>query len=155
MKLTELLTADRIRIPLASDTKEDVLRELVSMLPAHHEPDVQEQLLGAVLDREGRMSTGIGMGVAIPHGKSELVDGMEVTFGISRSPIEYASLDGEPVRVFFLLLSPPDHAGPHIKTLARISRMLSTDGLRDGLASVKNAEQALELFRREETDPED
>ncbi len=155
MKLTELLTADRIRIPLTSGTKEDVLRELVSMLPSHPEPDVQEQLLGAVLDRESRMSTGIGMGVAIPHGKSDLVDGMEVTFGISRDPIDYNSLDGEPVRVFFMLLSPPDHAGPHIKTLAHISRMLSTDGLRDGLSAVTQAEDAIELFRREEAAAED
>ncbi len=152
MKLSELLCPDRIRIPLASRTKEDVLRELVSILPGRDDPEVREQLLQAVLDRENRMSTGIGMGVAIPHGKSNLVEGMEVTFGLATNAIDFDALDGEPVNIFFLLISPPDFAGPHIKTLARISRMLSSDEIRDGLTTATSAAEVLDLVRREEVD---
>jgi fructose-specific phosphotransferase system IIA component len=155
MRLAELLSPERIRIPLAAGTKSEVLRELVSLLPDHEDPDAREQILQAVLDRESRMSTGIGMGVAIPHGKSELVHTMEVTFGISAKPIDFESLDGEPVDLFFLLVSPPDHSGPHIKALARISRMLSSDELRDTLVRAGTAEEALALIRDEEAELDD
>jgi PTS system nitrogen regulatory IIA component len=148
--LSELLDLERIRIPLASETKPDVLRELVSLIPGRDDADVQEELLQAVLDRESRLSTGIGQGVAIPHGKSELVDSMEVTLGISAKPIEYDALDGEPVEIFFLLLSPPDLSGPHIKALAQISRLLSSHDIRDRLAEAESADQALDLIREGE-----
>jgi fructose-specific phosphotransferase system IIA component len=150
MKLSELLTPDRIRVPLTSENKNDVLRELVSLLPDRQDPEVREQILQSVLDRENRMSTGIGMGVAIPHGKSDLVDGMEMTFGISRTPLDYDSLDGEPVKLFFLLISPPDHAGPHIKTLAQISRTLLSEDLREQLERASGPDEVIDLLRRQE-----
>ena len=154
MKLSELLSPERIRIPLRSETKEDVLRELVSLLPDRKDPEIREQLLQSVLDRESRMSTGIGMGVAIPHGKSDLVDGMEMTFGISAAPLDYQSLDGEPVKLFFLLISPHDHAGPHIKTLAQISRTLLSENLRERLAQSAAPEDVLSILREQEA-PDD
>ncbi|MCA9753763.1 MAG: PTS sugar transporter subunit IIA [Gemmatimonadetes bacterium] len=149
MKLSEVLTPERIRIPLASSSKEAVLRELVSLLPGRDSTE-RETILEAVLEREGRMSTGIGQGVAIPHGKTGVVKGMEMAFGIASEPIDYGALDGEPVDVFFLLLSPPDLTAPHIKMLAGISRMLSSDTFRDELAAAVDAEDVLVLFRREE-----
>ena len=151
MKLSVLLAPERIRIPLQSTTKDDVLRELVSILPGPADSEEREGILEAVLEREGRMSTGIGQGVAIPHGKTASVPGMEMTFGIAPRPIQYEALDGDPVGIFFLLLSPPDLTGPHIQTLARISRLLSSDTFREELAAAQGPEDVLALFRREES----
>lgn len=149
MKLSELLTPERIRVRLDSTAKDDVLRELVSLLPGA-DAETRTGILQAVLERESRMSTGIGQGVAIPHGKTDLVDGMEMAFGIAATPVDYEALDGEAVDLFFLLVSPPDQSGPHIKVLAQISRMLSSDGFRDELAKAPTAEAVLELLRTEE-----
>jgi mannitol/fructose-specific phosphotransferase system IIA component (Ntr-type) len=151
MKLSELLLPERIRIPLASRDKEDVLRELVALLPSSTDPERTEQIFEAVLEREKRMSTGIGQGVAIPHGKSELVPGMEISFGVAADPVDFDSLDGDPCRIFFLLVSPPSLTGPHIKALAQISRMLTSDSVREELARAPDAGTVRELFRRQET----
>jgi fructose-specific phosphotransferase system IIA component len=150
MKLSELLTPERIRTRMDATSKDAVLRELVSLLPDHREPDTQAGILQAILERESRMSTGIGQGVAIPHGKSPFVKRMEMAFGIAPTPIPFDALDGEPVDLFFLLVSPPDFSGPHIKVLAQISRMLSADGFRDRLAQADSADAVLSLLRGEE-----
>lgn len=146
MKLSETLQAPSIRIPLESTTKEDVLGELAGLLPSGSNASVREQILESVLEREGRMSTGIGQGIAIPHGKCPLVEGIEIAFGIARPPIDFDSLDGEPVRIFFLLVSPPELTGPHIQALAQISRMLSADSVRDDLLLAESAERVLALL---------
>jgi len=150
MKLSQLLSPERIRVRMQSTAKDDVLRELVSLLPNHRDAETQTGILQAVLEREARMSTGIGQGVAIPHGKTDLVTQMEMAFGIAPTPVEYEALDGEAVDIFFLLVSPPDLSGPHIKVLAQISRMLSSDGFRDELAAAASADAVLELLRTEE-----
>jgi mannitol/fructose-specific phosphotransferase system IIA component (Ntr-type) len=148
MKLSEMLDAGRIRIPLAGRTKEDVLRELVGLVAG--DGDRAETIFDAVAERERRMSTGIGQGVAIPHGKSGLVSGMEIAFGIAAAPVDYDALDGEPVSLFFLLVSPPDRTGDHIKALAQISRLLTSDAVRDELTAARSPQEVLRLLRREE-----
>lgn len=153
MKLSELLTASRIRLPLQAATKDDVLRELVSLLGKSK--DASDEILEAVLERERRMPTGIGRGIAIPHGKSRHVEGLEVAFGISRAPLDYGAIDREPVKLFFLLVSPPDQTGPHIRALAQISRMLSSDGAQDALLAARTAEEVLALIVREEPNLEE
>lgn len=150
MNLSEFLGPDRIRVPLRSRQKEDVLRELVELLPSASGEDRAEQILEAVIEREKRMSTGIGKGVAIPHGKTDLVPAMEMAFGIAAEPVDFESLDGDPCAIFFLLVSPPELTGPHIKALAQISRMLTSDVVRDELAQAPDAEAVLALFRRHE-----
>ena len=149
MKLSERLTPNRIRIPLTSQTKDEVLQELVSILPDRDDEE-RERILQAILDREAKMSTGIGQGVAIPHGKCECVREMEIAFGISPQPIDFASLDGKPVQVFFLLVSAPDKSGPHIKALAQISRMLSSPSLREELGVAQTPEDVARLIRERE-----
>ncbi len=151
MRLTELLSPERIRIPLTADTKDDVLRELVSLLPDRAR-ETADGILEAVLDREGRMSTGIGQGVAIPHGKTDLVQEMEMALGVAPKAVDYDALDGEPVDLFFLLVSPPEMTGPHIKLLALISRILSTDGFREELVRASSPQEILALLRREESE---
>ena len=111
MKLSEMLSPDAIRIPLRSDQKEDVLRELVALLPSAADEAIRDKVHEAVLEREKRMSTGIGQGIAIPHGKCGDVDHMEIAFGLAPRPIEFDALDGAPVGIFFLLVSPSGRAG--------------------------------------------
>ncbi len=153
MKLSELLTASRIRLPLEAATKDDVLRELVSLLGKSK--DASDEILEAVLERERRMPTGIGRGIAIPHGKSRHVPALEVAFGVTRAPLDYGAIDREPVQLLFLLVSPPDQTGPHIRALAQISRMLSSDGAQDGLLAARTPADVLALIAREEPNLEE
>ncbi|HET9888084.1 MAG TPA: PTS sugar transporter subunit IIA [bacterium] len=150
MKFAELLCAEQIRVPLQSRNKAGVLRELVALLPSAKDATACDAILESVLEREAKMSTGIGQGVAIPHGRSDLIPDMEMAFGISSVPIEFDSLDGKPVEIFFLIVTTPAKAGAHIQALARISRMLASERLREGLAEVRTPEGVLELFRRED-----
>jgi len=155
VKLSEKLTEERIRIPLAATTKAEVLAELVGLLPAAADPERRRRILEAVVEREQRMSTGIGQGIAIPHGKCGLVGDLEVACGLASKPIPFDALDGEPCSVFFLLVSPPEMSGPHIQALARISRMLGAEPVRKAVAGAGNAAALLEVMRREEADAGD
>jgi mannitol/fructose-specific phosphotransferase system IIA component (Ntr-type) len=150
MRLAEILSAAQIRVPLESTTKVSVLRELVALLPSATTEESCTLILESVMDRESKMSTGIGQGVAIPHGRSDIIPDMEMAFGISRVPIEFDSLDGKPVEIFFLIVTTPAKAGAHLQALAHISRMLASERLREGLAEARTAEGVLELFRRED-----
>lgn len=130
MLLTELLSIDRVRIPLQAKSKDELLRELVSLVTAGSSPEEREQVLQAVREREAVLSTGIGYGVAIPHGKSPAVQELSMAAGRSVDPVEFDALDGQPARLFFLLVGPESAAGPHIKALSRISRIVRRDDVR-------------------------
>ena len=110
----------------------------------------REKVLQAVLEREKIMSTGIGDGIAIPHGKSDAVNGLAAALGIHKRGVDFESLDGEPAYVFFLLVSPADVSGPHIKALARISRLLKNDDFKRKLIDASTAEEILEIIKTEE-----
>ena len=150
MRVSELLSTERIRIPLTGTTKEEILRELVGLLPSAGDEAKRERILEAVLEREQQMSTGIGQGVAIPHGKTDVVETMEMAFGLASQPVDFRALDGQDCRIFFLLVSPPTMTGPHIRALAQISRVLISNSVRDELGSSADADAVLELLRREE-----
>ena len=153
MRFSDKFGADRIRVPLSSRTKPEVLRELVSLLGRG--PQDSEAILASVEDRESRMSTGIGRGVAIPHGKSDVVSDLEISCGLAQTPIDYGSLDHQPVRVFFLLVSPPVQTTAHIRALGQVSRMLASDAFLDELLASRSPDELLALLRREEAEPED
>lgn len=129
MLLTELLTPERIRVPLQSGSKDAVLEELVGVLHQAGAVADPAAVLRAVRHREAQLSTGIGGGVAVPHGKGEGIGEMAMAAGVSRDPLDFASLDGAPVRLFFLLVGPESAAGAHVKALARISRMVRREDL--------------------------
>lgn len=128
--LTELLTRDRIRIPLRGAGKKELIEELVAVLVADGSIAEPADVLRAVLDREEVLSTGIGNGVAIPHGKSEGVASLVLAAGVTRRPVDFEALDGEPVSLLFLLVGPDAAAGDHVKALSRISRLLRRDRFR-------------------------
>ena len=152
MNVMGFLDDRAVSTDVTSQNKEDVIRELVELLVksgAIKEKDVS-RLVQILMKRESLGSTGIGQGVAIPHGKSDCVTKLVAAFGVSRTGVNFDSLDGEPVHLFFLLVAPEDSAGPHLKALARISRLLKDKHFRDSLRAAREEKTLVKIIREEE-----
>ncbi len=150
MKLQDILSEDVIKVPLENTDKDRVIEEMVNALFDSKKVEDREAVLKAVLDRERVMSTGVGDGVAIPHGKADGVKQLVASFGITKQDVDFGSIDDKPVRLVFLLVGPYDQTGPHLKALSRISRLMHKAEFRDSLVNAKNAKDALEAIAREE-----
>lgn len=150
MLLSELLSADRIKVPLGSRTKNDVLRELVELVADERMGVDVESILGSVREREQVLSTGIGGGVAIPHGKTPFVDQLVLAAGVAPAPIDFDALDERPVQLFFLLVGPESASGAHVKALSRISRLLRREQLRADLIASGSPADFLRIVRESE-----
>lgn len=150
MLLTELLSLDRVRIPLRARTKDQLLRELVEIVSHGLPATAADAVLLAVREREQVLSTGIGEGVAIPHGKTPVVDQLLMAAGVTAGPVDFDALDGEPVELCFVLVGPESAAGAHVKALSRISRLLRRAPLRDALRAARTPEEFLSLVRASE-----
>ena len=150
MLLSELLSADRVKVPLGSRTKDDLLRELVDLAIPNSDPSARDAVLGAVRERERELSTGIGAGVASPHGKTTCVDELVMAAGVAPVPVEFDALDGQPVQLFFLLVGPESASGAHVKALARISRLLRRESLRNDLRAARSPHEFLDVVRASE-----
>lgn len=150
MKLLDLLNKDTIIPNLKSTTKEEVIEELVDKLVEAGKIKNKQEVLSAILEREKIMSTGIGNGIAIPHGKTDAVDEMIAVYGRSTKGIEFDALDDKPAFIFFLLVNPKDMSGPHVKVLARISRLLKHDYFREALLKSDTVEKIIEIIEDEE-----
>jgi nitrogen PTS system EIIA component len=100
-----------------------------------------EEVLGAVEEREAVLSTGIGFGVAIPHARSSAVSQLTLVCGVSPEPVPFDSIDGEPVRLFFLIVGPESSAGQHVKILSRIARLVRHENLRDRLCDARTPDE--------------
>jgi nitrogen PTS system EIIA component len=142
--LSDLLSPERVKVPLVSQSKDEVLRELVTLAMPSADEDVLERIVRAVLDREKLQSTGIGSGIAIPHGRTSEVEELILTAGVAPEPIAFDALDGKPVSLFFLLLGPDSAAGAHVRALGRISRILRHESVREDLSHAANAESFLQ-----------
>ena len=140
MRLSELLSPARIRVPLKAADKEGVLRELVEMV-GNGGGGLLEEVLGAILERERQFPTGIGYGVAVPHGKTPALAALVVVAGTTPAPVPYETIDGEPVRLFFLLAGPESAAGSHVKALSRISRLVRREPVRSRLLGARTPEE--------------
>ena len=151
MLLTDLLSLDRVRIPLRARTKDQLLSELVDVVSRGLPARAAETVLLAVREREQVLSTGIGQGVAIPHGKTPVVDQLMMAAGVTAEPVDFDALDGEPVQLCFVLVGPESSAGAHVKALSRISRLLRRAPLRDALRAAQTPEDFLRLVRESET----
>ena len=152
MKMVEFLQRKAATVDLKAKDKKGVIAELVGLVARAGEvrPKDKEALVNIVLEREVLGSTGIGQGVGIPHGKSSTIKRLTGAVGISREGVNFDSLDGEPVYIFFLLLAPQDSAGPHLKALARISRLLKDKYFRDTLRNTKNEKELISIIIRED-----
>lgn len=151
--LADLLTPDRIKIPLESADKAGLIAELCAVLARQSDVTEQEEaeIRQAVLDREKVLSTGIGGGVAIPHGKSGAVDDLVLVAGRTREPVDFDALDARPVRILLLLVGPESAAGLHVKVLSRISRVLRSRKLRERLVETETSEEFLAILRDAES----
>ena len=153
MTLLDILSADSTLVDLKGETKEDIIAELVDTLAVGDAISDRDKVLQAVLEREKIMSTGIGDGIAIPHGKSDAVEKLVAALGTQRRGVDFEALDGEPAYVFFLLVSPANVSGPHIKALARISRLLKNDDFKKKLIAAETAAEIIEIIETEERNP--
>lgn len=160
MRLSELLTPDRIRVPLRAQSKEGVLRELVDLLvggngsnggPGAGGGAPAPDILQAILERERQFPTGIGYGVAVPHGKTPALANLIAVAGTTRAPVPYETVDGEPVRLFFLLAGPESQAGTHVKALSRISRIVRREPIRARLLAANDSDEFYRILLEAET----
>lgn len=149
VNLLDFLPKGAIQLDLQSQAKKEVLKELVNLLTSAHKIRNPEKILEALSEREELGSTGIGQGIAIPHGKSDSVKEVVAALGISKKGIDFDALDGEPVYLFFMLVAPSNAAGIHLKILAKISRLLKDKFFRQALRESKNPEEVLKLIKEE------
>lgn len=150
MRLSEMLKPQNIKLGLEAKTKTDAISELVNLLAANGEVGDAKKVLDSVLEREATRTTGIGNGLAIPHGKCPGTDHLVMAVGKAATPIDFQAIDGRPVTWIWLLSSPPDKTGPHIHALARISRLMTIDKFRAGLAQAKTPQEVFDIIQQQE-----
>ncbi|MDX1394963.1 MAG: PTS sugar transporter subunit IIA [Gemmatimonadota bacterium] len=150
--LARLLSTDRVRIPIEARDKRGVIEEMCAFLAdrAGVEAAEADAILGAVLDREEVLTTGIGGGVAIPHGRSESLDDLLLVAGRTAEPVDFEALDGRPVRLVMLLVGPESASGRHVQALSRIGRLLRSVSLRERLVDASTPEEFVEALRAAE-----
>ena len=151
MKIMDFLNKKAVTANLKAADKEGVIRELVDILARAEDIKSKEELVKTLLARESLGSTGIGQGIGIPHAKSGSVKNLVAAFGLSQKGVGFDSLDGEPVYIFFLLIAPEESAGPHLKALARISRMLKDKYFRELLRKAKDEKEVLRIIQEEDS----
>ena len=150
MKVFELLDEKFILTDFKSEDKEKIINELIDLYKSSDKVNDLEKVRAAVLEREKIMSTGVGKGFAIPHGKTNAVNDVIAAFGKSGNDIRYDALDGNPVHLIFLLVGRDDMVSKHIKLLSRISRMMNKDEFRNKLINTESKNDIIEIFKKEE-----
>jgi fructose-specific phosphotransferase system IIA component len=150
MKVSELLNPGVIISDLKGSKKEEVINELIDLFKTDSRVQDVEKVRTAVLDREKIMSTGVGKGFAIPHGKTNSISDIIAAFGKTKNPVDYDALDNQPVHLVFLLVGKDNLVSKHIKLLSRISRMMNKDDFRNQLLEANSAEEILNIFHKEE-----
>ena len=151
MRLTEILKPQNIKVPLTSTTKTDAIGELVALLAENKSISDPKRVLDSVLDREATRTTGIGNGLAIPHGKCTGTADLVMAIGKAQTPIDFQAIDGRPVTLIWLLTSPPDKTGPHIHALARISRLMTIDKFRQALNAAQTPQDVYDIIVKQES----
>ena len=149
MNPKRVLSKDTIIMKLKSDSKDGVIEELVDILVASGRIKDRKAALKAVVDREKKMSTGLQNGIAIPHGKTDTIESLVASIGISPAGIPFESLDGQPAQIILLTVSPASRTGPHIQFLADISRVLHNEDTRKRVLTATHEEEVLELLAGE------
>ena len=150
MKISDILTEDLVVSHLKGTSKEEIIDAMVDLVATSPKVLDKAKIREAIFDREKIMSTGVGNGFAIPHGKTDAVTEIVAAFAVTEREIDYDSLDEKPVRLVFLLVGKDNLVGPHIKLLSRISRLMNKEEFRKRLLTVTSPKEILEMFRQEE-----
>jgi len=151
MNLLEILSPDSVVAPLVAKDKKGVIDELVDLLASVKKVNDARLLKDAVWQREQMRTTGIGAGLAIPHGKCPGMPGLAMAIGKPASPMDFEAIDGQPVRLVVLLASPPDRTSDHIQALARISRLMTMEDFRERIYAAQTAAEIFELLKSRES----
>lgn len=146
MNLKKVLSPDVLSCNLPGSTKQEIIESLVDMLVSAGKIDDRDKVLRCVLEREGKMSTGIQEGVAIPHGKTDAVKTLQACVALRKEGVDFAALDGKPSRIFILTVSPLNKTGPHVQFLAEISRLLNEPEKRERLLSAETEAEMLRIL---------
>ena len=149
MKILDVLHPEAILTDLRSTDKIGVIRELATPLAATTGID-REALVRVLMDRERLGSTGIGGGIGIPHGKLKRVDNLIIGFGLSRKGLDFESMDAKPTHIFFVLITPENSTGLHLKALARISRILKNDMFKQKLINCTTPDDVIRVISEED-----
>lgn len=150
MNIVSLLDTDNVMPDLEARDKDEALNKLIDLLEPKVGEEELERMREAVLEREQIMSTGVGKGLAIPHGKAPGISDNFAAFAILKDPIEYDAVDDQPVNLIFLLVGPQSSNSFHIKMLSRISRLMNNNDFRERLSQCNTADQILKVFEQEE-----
>ncbi|MDR3112176.1 MAG: PTS sugar transporter subunit IIA [Elusimicrobiota bacterium] len=150
MRITDFLSKDAIVTDLKAEDKKSAITELVNVLKTTKKLKDAEKVVEVILEREKLGSTGIGQGVAIPHGKSDVLQNQVAALGISKKGIDFNSLDGESVYIVFLLTGPVEVAGLHLKALSRISRLFKDKYLRQAIRESATADEIAKIIENED-----
>jgi len=150
MRLTDYLKKEYIAIGLEVTSKEALLNAVVDLAGKNPAVKDVEKVRQAIFEREKIMSTGVGKGFAIPHGKTDAVDDIVLAFAVTATPIEYESMDNAPVRLVLLLVSRDNLVGQRLKLLSRASKVMNNEAARSALLKAQTADEAIEIFRQEE-----
>jgi fructose-specific phosphotransferase system IIA component len=150
MHIASILEENYIAIKLPAMTKEQALNSMVDMLKGSPKVLDLEKVRTAILEREKIMSTGVGHGFAIPHGKTDALTDIIAAFAVTAAPIDFHALDQQPVQLIFMLVGRETHVGTHLKLLSRVSRLMNNETFRQQLLDAKSPAEVLELFNQEE-----
>jgi fructose-specific phosphotransferase system IIA component len=150
MKISELLSEDNVLLYLDAKDKYEIINTLVDVVSKSNKVLDKEKVKNCVLEREKVLSTGVGKGFALPHGKTDAVSEIVVAFAITKNPVDYEALDDQPVRLVFLIVGRDSLVSSHIKLLSRISRLMNNEDLRENLLKSNSVTEVLEHFRKEE-----
>jgi len=150
MKISDILNENLVVTGLPGGSKEEIIDAMVDLVSTSPKVTDKEKVREAILEREKIMSTGVGNGFAIPHGKTDAVTDIVAAFAVTAEPIDYQSLDEKPVRLVFLLVGKDSMVGPHIKLLSRISRLMNKEEFRRRLLDVPTAKGIIDMFKQEE-----
>jgi fructose-specific phosphotransferase system IIA component len=151
MKLTKILKLEKIKIDFEGTTKDEIINEMIDLFKGDERVLNVEAIRTVVLEREKIMSTGVGNGFAIPHGKTNMVKEMVAGFGLLKNPIDFDAIDGAPVNLIFMLIGQEDSVGQHIKMLSRISRIMNQESVRKKLADASSTEEVFQIFEEEDS----
>ncbi len=150
MKISDILSTDVIAVNLDVTDKDDAISKVIELAAKSNKILDKEKVSKTIFEREKLVSTGVGKGFAIPHGKTDSISDVVAAFAITKEPIDFDSIDGEPVRFIFMLIGKENLLNTHIKLLSRISRLMNKDEFRERLLDAVSPEEVHSIFKEEE-----